>query len=237
MAIRRKNPYKDLEKALGYSFRKRSLLENALMHRSFRFENEGVTIDNQRLEFLGDALLGFITAAYLYEKFKEKDEGILTSFRSRTTSGKALTELASGIQLGEYIKMGKGEERSGGRKRPSNLADALESVLGSAYLDGGIKAVQKMFKKLFVPQLNSLSGDVWADNPKGQLQEYSQRRWKKSPQYRVMRKDGPPHAAIFTAEVLLDSDLSGVGKGRNKQDAETQAAVNVLKRLNHVKKK
>lgn len=236
MAIRRKNPYKDLEKGIGYRFRKRSLLEKALTHRSFRFENDGVTDDNQRLEFLGDAVLGLVTAAYVYETFQDRDEGVLTSFRSQTTSGKVLTDLAGNIYLGEYIKMGKGEESSGGRQRPSNLADALEAIIGAAYLDGEMKAVQRIFKKLFMPHVDSLSGDVWANNPKGKLQEYSQCRWKKSPRYRVMRKDGPPHATIFTAEVLLDDGIRGTGRGRNKQDAETQAAINSLKKLNRRKK-
>ena len=237
MGIRRKNPYKDLEKKLGYGFRKRNLIESALMHRSFRFENNDITVDNQRLEFLGDALLGFLTAAHLYKKFQDRDEGILTSLRSRITSGKALAELAARISLGEYIKMGKGEESSGGRTRSSNLADTLESVVGSVYLDGGMKAVQKVFVKLFVPQLNSLSDDIWAENPKGKLQEYSQRRWKKSPQYLLVHKDGPPHATVFTVEVVLGDDLRGVGKGCNKQDAEMHAATDVLNRLNRHKKR
>jgi len=231
MVSRKKNPNSRLEKAIGYRFRKRSLLDTALIHRSFRFENGEVTSDNQRLEFLGDAVLSFVTAAYVYEKFVGKDEGFLTSLRSRITSGKALAKMARDICLGEYVKMGKGEERSGGRKRPSNLADALEAVVGAAFLDGGMKAVQKILKKLFVPQLDSLSDDVWAENPKGRLQEYSQRTWKKSPRYRVIRKVGPPHAIMFTAKVTLDGGIEGTGRGLNKQDAETKAAAHALSKL------
>ena len=231
MVSRKKNPYSRLEKAIGYRFRKRSLLDTALIHRSFRFENGQVTSDNQRLEFLGDAVLGFITAAHVYERFVGRDEGFLTSLRSRITSGKALAKTARDICLGEYVKIGKGEERSGGRKRPSNLADALEAVVGAAFLDGGMKAAQKILKKLFVPQLDGLSDDVWAENPKGRLQEYSQRTWKKSPRYRVIRKVGPPHATVFTAKVTLGGGIEGTGRGRNKQDAETKAAVDALSKL------
>jgi len=225
---RRKNPYKEIEKNIGYSFRKTSMLETALMHRSFRFENSGITSDNQRMEFLGDAVLGFVMAAHLYEKYDECDEGGLTSFRSQTTNGQVLAELARSVNLGAFIKMGKGEEHSGGRKRASNLADAMESIIGAAYLDGGMKAVLKIFSKLFVPMLGKLSGDVWAGNPKGKLQEYSQKKWKNSPHYRIVSKEGPPHAVLFTVEVELADGSVGMGKGRNKQEAEARAAVDVL---------
>jgi len=225
---RRKNPYKELEKSIGYSFKKTSLLETALMHRSFRFENSGITSDNQRMEFLGDAVLGFVMAAHLYEKHKDADEGDLTSFRSQTTNGQILAELARAVDLGVFIRMGKGEEGSGGRRRESNLTDALESIIGAAYLDGGMKAVLKIFNKLFVPLLGSLNGDVWAGNPKGKLQEYSQKKWKNSPHYSIVSKEGPPHSVLFTVEVELPDGNVGMGKGRNKQEAEARAAADVL---------
>lgn len=206
-------------------------MEDALTHRSFRFENEGVESDNQRLEFLGDAVLGFITAFHVYQEHENEQEGFLTSFRSQITSGKALAKLALEIDLGKYIKIGKGEEQSGGRKRSSTLTDALEAVIGAAYLDGGIKAVQKIFSKLFMPYAESLDDDIAYVNPKGKLQEYSQRAWKTSPHYRIIKKEGPPHETIFTAEVILRSGLTGVGKARNKQEAEARAAREALRRL------
>jgi len=231
MVVARRNPWKNLEKKIGYRFRKRRLLEAALVHRSFRFENRGITMDNQRLEFLGDAVLGFVSAAHLYKVFGDRDEGEMTAFRSRMTSGKALAALAREIELGEWLQMGKGEQRSGGHKRSSNLADALEAVIGAAYLDGGLRAVQKVFKTLFHPLLDGLSDDVWAENPKGKLQEYAQRRWKAGPKYRIVRKDGPPHASTFTVEVSVREHVYGTGKGRNKQAAETHAAEKALKHL------
>ena len=133
-----KHPYRKLERSIGYSFRKRKLLETALIHRSFRFETEGIDSDNQRLEFLGDAVLGFVAGAFVYKRFASKQEGFLTSLRSQIISGKALAEIATKLKLGEYLQVGKGEAKSGGRCRASTLADALEAVIGAAYLDGGI---------------------------------------------------------------------------------------------------
>jgi len=189
------------------------------------------------MEFLGDAVLGFVAAAYLYGKYETCDEGDLTSFRSQLTNGQALAGIAHSAGIGVFIKMGKGEEHSGGRRRESNLADALEAVIGAAYLDGGLKAVQKIFDFLFVPILGKLSGDAWEGNPKGKLQEYCQRKWKCSPHYRIINKEGPAHATIFTVEVAIGDGLTGVGEGRNKQDAETKAASEVLVSLDWQKKK
>ncbi|MCK5850120.1 MAG: ribonuclease III [Kiritimatiellae bacterium] len=229
----KRNPYSVLEKRLGYRFRNKNLLVAALTHRSFRFENREIDEDNQRLEFLGDAVLGYVAAGYLYEEFCDKNEGVLTSHRSRITSGKALASIAKGIGLGEYVKVGHGEEMSGGRDRASNLEDALESVIGAACLDGDIKAVQKIFKELFVPCIESLSEDVWEDNPKGKLQEHSQKLWKTSPRYRVTETEGPAHAAIFRVEVILTDGTCGRGEGSSKQAAERVAAHEALGKLNY----
>ena len=226
-----RSPYSQLEKSIGYRFRKRHLLERALVHRSFRFENPDVSADNQRLEFLGDAALGFVAAAYLHSVFSDQNEGVLTAFRSQVTSGEALAMLAADISLGEHVRMGKGEERSGGRERPSNLAACLEAIMGAAYLDGGIKAVQKIFGKIFVPMLDSLSGDVWEGNPKGKLQEYSQRIWRTGPRYKIRSTKGPAHATTFEVEVVLHDGTSAVGSGSSKQQAERCAAMNALEKL------
>jgi len=231
MVGRKKNPYLELEKKIGYAFRRRELLEVALTHRSFRFENAGVSEDNQRLEFLGDAVLGFLTAAFLYDKHDTSDEGVLTSLRSQTASGKALARFAREAGLGEAVRLGMGEERSGGRKRASLLADTLEAIIGAAYLDGGMKGCGKIFRKLLVPRLEELSGDVWEHNPKGKLQEYSQKRWKKSPVYKVVDRAGPAHATLFTVSVRLENGLHAEGHGQSKQEAETRAAQGLLRKL------
>lgn len=229
--IRRKNPYRALEKAIGYRFRRKGLLETALLHRSYRFENEGISVDNQRLEFLGDAALDLVAAVCLFRAFPEEQEGVLTAYRSQLTSGKALARFASEIDLGEHLRLGKGERLTGGHQRESTLADALESVLGAAYLDGDLKAVMKIFERVFMPHLERLQGDVWAHNPKGRLQEFAQRHWKGEPRYNVIKKKGPAHAAVFTVGVELPDGSRAVGEGRNKQTAEAGAATHLLEQL------
>ena len=183
---RRDDQYRVLEKRIGYRFRSRELLLAALTHRSYRFENDPDGCDNQRLEFLGDAAIGFVAAAYLYKRHPDREEGPLTTFRSRVASGKALAEVASEIGLGDFLRMGRGEENSGGRKRPSTLADALEAVIGAAYLDGKLRAVRRIFRALFIRRLREMETDQWASNPKGRLQELGQRMWKTGPRYRLV---------------------------------------------------
>jgi len=227
----RKNPYKSLEKRLGYRFRNRKMLEAALTHPSFRVESGDDIMDNQRLEFLGDAVLGMAAAAHFYKEMRDIDEGRMTSLRSQITRGHALAGLARSLGVGAFLRMGRGEDGSGGRDRKSNLEDALEAVIGAIYLDGGFKAAQKVFKRVFVPVIDELSDDVWAGNPKGKLQEFSQRRWKESPVYAVLKQEGPPHATKFTVSVTLRDGRSQRGKGRSKQDAERRAAKTLLESL------
>ena len=226
-----KSEYRRLERTIGYTFRRKNLLATALIHRSYRYESAGVETDNQRMEFLGDAALGFVAGAYMYQRYTDRAEGFLTALRSRLTSGKALAAIAQSIELGESIKVGRGEERSGGRGRHSNLADALESVLGAAYLDGGLKAVEKIFKKIFVPVLDEMDDDVWSGNPKGRLQELAQRRHRSAPDYRLVEEKGPSHARLYVVEVEVGGQVVGRGVGRNKRVAEAQAAEKALARL------
>lgn len=226
---RGKGPHAELEKAIGYRFRKQGYLNEALMHRSFRFENSQVGCDNQRLEFLGDAVLGMLAAACIYKRFDGCDEGTLTALRSQVTSGTALAECARALRLGEFLQMGKGEERSGGRTRANILGDALEAVIGAAYMDGGMKACEKIFDKVMIPRIAELNGDVWDTNPKGHLQELAQRRWRISPHYRTVCQEGPAHAAVFTAEVSVRGNVLGQGRGPSKQEAEKQAALIALR--------
>jgi ribonuclease-3 len=227
----KKNPYRDLERRLGYKFRDRSLLERALTHRSYRFENRAVDSDNQRLEFLGDAVLGLEVAACLFRMYADRQEGELTSLRSRVTSGKALARIAGELGLGDFLRMGRGEERNGGRERPSALEDALEAVIGAAWLDGGVRASRKIFHKIFEPQIMALGGDVWADNPKGRLQELAQARWHESPVYIIIEQSGPAHDVVFMVEVRLPDGRRARRSGSSKQKAEIAAARAMLKTL------
>jgi len=227
----RQNPYQELEKRIGYRFRNRGLLRRALTHRSYRFEDEACEEDNQRLEFLGDAVLGMLAASYLFNVASDKAEGTLTSLRSQVASGKSLAAIARDLGLGEFLLMGKGEEKSGGRTRNSTLEDVLEAVIGAVWLDGDAKGAGKLFEQVFVPRFEALSGDVWHGNPKGKLQEYSQARWKSSPCYEVMSEDGPPHATVFTVGVSLPDGTMGVASASSKQAAESKAAAEVLGKI------
>jgi len=226
----RPSPYRCIEQAIGHRFKNRDLLETALTHRSYRFERHGDR-DNQRLEFLGDAALGLAAAACLYEAHADRDEGQLTATRSRVTSGKSLAVAARKLMLGEFLLVGKGEEASGGRHRDSNLEDVFEAVVGAVYLDGGMKAVIRMFRRLFDEAFQGEVVDALTDNPKGLLQAECQRRLKLNPYYRVLDRTGPAHDSVFHVEVLVGEELRQAGSGRTKQEAERSAARAMLAHL------
>ncbi len=226
-----KNPYRDIEKRLGYSFRRRHFLETALLHPSFRFESQDVEHDNQRLEFLGDSVLSLVSTDYLFKTFPDLDEGPLTAIRSRLTSGKALAKVARHIELGNYLKLGKGELKTGGHERASTIADAMEALLGAAYLDGGIKAVALIFKTLFLPMFDISPDDNWIDNPKGELQQITQGKWNTNPEYRLSSQEGPAHARLFTIEVLINGNSMAKVEGSNKREAEQKAAAEAIQHL------
>lgn len=225
-----RNPYRELEAKLGYKFRDRKLLEMALTHRSFRFEQPDLAFDNQRLEFLGDAVLDLALAEHLYRQFPGMDEGFLTAARSRMASGRALAQYAEKVGLGAHLRIGRGEEASGGRTRPSNVADAFEAVIAAAYLDRGWKAVAKVLKTVFVPDCDALAGatDGLMDNPKGRLQELAQREWREGPRYQVVDTSGPPHARVFTVSAELPNGARASASAASKQEAETRAAARLL---------
>lgn len=227
----RKNPYRELEKRLGVRFRNRDLLTTALTHPSGRLETGDTPVDNQRMEFLGDAVLDVLLAEYLYRLFPHHDEGVLTAMRSRVVSGQSLAAYARGIDLGRFLLIGKGEESSGGRNRPSALADALEAVLGAAYLDQGLRGARKVFEAVIVAAGMELDSNRWVGNPKGALQDVVQRRWKAPPVYTMVAADGPSHARVFTAEVILPDGSRTAATGGNKQEAEAEAARACLRRL------
>ena len=224
-----RKPRTDLEKALGYRFRRRALLDLALTHPSFRHE-QGAAADNQRLEFLGDAVLGLVVADHLFTAHESADEGALTELRSSIANTRALARLAQNIELGRHLRLGHGEQQSGGARRATTLADALEAVLGAAFRDGGLKAVQKIFQLLFQP-LFEQPVQTWAENPKGALQELCQRTWKSNPIYRVRRETGPAHDRTYTMDVLRGSEVIGTGTGASKRTAETEAARRALEHL------
>jgi len=225
------NPYRALERKLGYRFKRKKWLTAALMHRSFRFEREGIRMDNQRLEFLGDAALGLVAGEYLFDQFEEIQEGTLTCLRSRMTNGKALAAVGRAIELGEQLKLGKGEQKTGGHYRDSNIEDALEAILGAAYLDGGVKAVRKIFETVFVPFIDIQPDDVWSDNPKGRLQSLAQKYYRANPSYRIVAQHGPAHARVFTVDVGIKDQPLGSGQGPTRREAEQSAAAEAVSKV------
>ena len=228
--IFRPHPLRPLEKKIGYRFWRRSRLAQALTHPSYSHEIDQPTRDNQRMEFLGDAALGLAAAALLFQEQPRADEGDMTKLRSLITSTKALATVAQRVDLGSFIMLGKGELMTGGRQRPSILADALEAVIGAAYIDGGPRAVRAIFRTLFLPMLRELEEAREIENPKGLLQEWAQRERNQNPRYNVVHEEGPAHQRTYTVDVRLGEDVLGRGVGSNKRDAESAAALDALAR-------
>ena len=229
----------ELEKSLGYRFRDRARLENALVHPSYRFEHQSVKADNQRLEFLGDAVLGLLAADHLYKNCDEIDEGRLTVMRSQVASGKALSAIAADIGIDKYLRLGKGESRSGGRTRPGNLEDALEAIFGAAWEDGGLRAATRIFDHLIRPRLLTVDQErvggesIWAGNPKGHLQSVVQTRFKCNVRYTLLSTGGTGHAPTFEVEARVDRENgpAATAVGPSKRKAEAEAATRLLEFL------
>jgi len=221
--------YHKLEKKLKVSFKKEKLLIQAFVHRSYLNEhpNEGF-VSNERLEFLGDAILEFLTSHFLYQKFPNHPEGKLTNLRSKLVCTRSLSKIAKTIGLGEYLLLSRGEEESGGRKNPSLLANTFEAVLGAVYLDQGLAGAKKFLVAHLFPTIKTAK--KYRDY-KSDFQEISQEKFKITPAYKTLRKAGPDHAKIFTAGVYLDKKLWGRGVGKSKQEAEQQAAQKALEKV------
>ena len=221
-----------LEQRLGHVFRQPARLAAALTHRSYSAEAgrpEGV--ENQRLEFLGDAVLGLVAAEWLVAHHADWREGTLTKVRSRLTNAAALARVARRLGLGEFLRLGRGEEQSGGREKTALLADALEAVLGALWLDGGAEAVRGFFARGFAEEIAAAVAAGGDDNPKGDLQERLQQERKESPRYELEEESGPPHARQFKVAVFLGEVPLGEGVGASKREAETNAARQALARL------
>jgi len=217
--------WEDCEKSLGVSFANKSLLKQALTHSSYINENpDFVLLGNERLEFLGDAILDFIVAEKLYKEFPELPEGKLTAIRASLVCRDALTEVASSLGLGDYLLLGRGEEASKGRTKPSNLANAMEAVIGAIYLDQGMVKTRKFVLSRLRPRLRKIKAGKITLNYKALLQEFVQRKKTLTPVYRLVEITGPGHEKQFTAEVMVGDEVLGKGTGKNKKSAEMEAA-------------
>ncbi|TAL10949.1 MAG: ribonuclease III [Nitrospirae bacterium] len=222
----------EIQRRLAYRFRQPRLLLEALTHRSYLNEARGSgEADNERLEFLGDAVLGLVVSEYLLHAFPGAAEGALSKLRARLVSEKTLARVANGIGLGEPLRLGRGETKTEGRSKPSILADALEAVIAGVYLDGGLGAATACVKAAFRDELASCDRSLAKGDPKTDLQELCQRDFGMLPQYRTVRATGPDHEKLFEVEILIRGDRYGVGTGKSKKDAEQAAARQALAQL------
>ena len=213
---------KTLEEKLGYTFRDPALLENALTHSSCANESRGKLQSNERLEFLGDSILGMVVAEHLFRNHPELPEGDLTRTRAALVCEDSLVEVAEALGLGDYLKLGKGEEAGGGRNRPSIRADAVEAVLAAVYLDGGIGSARKIIQKYILSK--EISGRKTVRDYKTALQELVQRESGQVLKYCLTGEDGPDHNKRFFVDVQLNGNAVGSGEGRSKKEAEQMAA-------------
>lgn len=217
-----------LEQRIDYKFRNSLLLAEALTHPSLAYETQRPHFDNQRLEFLGDAVLQLALTDHLYNLFPGFAEGDLTKLRARLVSKQALTRFAKQIHLGEFVLLGKGEESSGGRKRASTLADAFEAILGAIYLDGGFEVARDIVLRVAEQEIQKITQEPEERNPKGRLQELLQAILPESPIYRVTSETGPDHDKQFEVEVTWQGKILACGRGRNKKEAEAAAAAKAM---------
>jgi ribonuclease-3 len=222
----------ELEQKLGVVFHDKSLLQRSLTHRSYLNEHpEFLLEDNERLEFLGDAVLDFVTGAYLYHRFPELREGPLTSLRSVLVRRSTLARFARQWDLGCHLLMGHGEAESGGRNRPATLCAAFEALVGALYLDQGLGSVQHLIEPLIVPEISHTLQDRLDKDPKSHLQEIAQARMHRTPRYVTVAERGPDHAKEFTVQVTIGGLVYGQGTGASKQLAAQDAARAALEQI------
>ena len=219
--------FTEFEEKLGYSFKDKNLLELALTHSSFANENK-LKKNNERFEFLGDSVLGFVTAEYLFNEFKNRPEGEMTKLRAAVVCEKSLFKFAELIDLGKYILLGRGEDSTGGRNRPSVVSDAFEAVIAAIYIDGGMEAVKPYILRFIKDAVKRETS--FKDN-KSLLQEEIQKVKGNILAYEEVGEEGPDHDKTFVFRVKLNGEVIGEGKGKSKKEAEQNAAGNALDKL------
>jgi ribonuclease-3 len=229
------NNIRSIEAALGLEFNDYSLLTRALTHRSYLNENPGEALeDNERLEYLGDAVLDFVVAAYLYHRFPEMREGELTMLRAALVRTRTLAAIASDLSLGESLRLGHGEAESGGRQRLANLCAGFEALVGALYLDQGLAAVEPWIHELITPHLKRIIAEAAHRDAKSEFQIWAQSRYNATPRYEVVEDEGPDHDKLFTVAVLVEDETWGVGQGGSKQKAAQAAAAAALAKAEEV---
>lgn len=218
---------KELENNIGYTFKNKTLLKNALTHSSYANEKKGEAVCNERLEFLGDSVLSIIVSDYIYKNFPNLPEGQLTRLRASLVCEKTLCAFSKELGIGDYLLLGKGEKANHGNERASILADAFEAILAAIYLDGGFEPAKKHVLRFVKEELSHMEHEAFKDY-KTELQEIIQRNPEEQLSYVLIGESGPDHDKTFTVEVHLNSNVIGTGSGRNKKNAEQAAARKAL---------
>lgn len=227
-----KKSFLELEKAIGYTFKNKDLLKNALIHRSFGNEHTKYKkVNNERLELLGDAVLDLIVTEYLYKTYPSALEGELAKLKAMVVSEPVLAKISKKLKYGEYLMLSKGEELTGGRERNSILGDVFEAILGAIYLDSDFITAKEIAMKHLKYHIEHINENEDILDFKTILQEYSQKEFKIIPVYKVVNEDGPDHLKTFEVVVTITEDLKGFGKGKNKKSAEQSAAKDICKRM------
>ncbi|MBN2430486.1 MAG: ribonuclease III [Acidobacteria bacterium] len=227
-----------LEKALGYSFRQKTLLRQALTHRSFVNENQDLGLrHNESLEFLGDSVLGFVISTHLFQIFPNSSEGQLSRYRSFLVSGNHLIQLARDLDLGRYLLLGRGETKTLGYEKKSILTDTLEAIIAAMYLDGGLRSARSFIRRIFRKAFRELQEDeMCLHDYKTQLQEYLAETLNQAPRYVTIGEEGPDHDKIFYVQIEVNGELLGRGHGQSKKEAQRMAARETLALLKKQKK-
>lgn len=221
----------DLQKTINVTFKDTAILSQAFIHRSHLNEARHLSGSNERLEFLGDAVLSFLTSEYLYKTYPDFPEGTLTNIRSGLVKTQSLAAVAKKLGLGDLLQLSHGEEASGGRNNPSLLADVFEALLGAMYLDQGIECARTFLETYLFPNAKDIVENKSYIDYKSLLQEIIQQESRVSPTYRVVKSEGPDHAKTFWIEVVANNTALGAGSGKSKQEAEQAAAASALEKM------
>jgi ribonuclease-3 len=222
----------EIEGRLGYMFEDKELLVEALTHRSFYYENPNTsTAHNERLEFLGDSVLGLVIVEFLFLSDKNLTESVMAKIKSYLVKEAVLSEIAGSLSLGKYLRLGKGEEATGGRTKKSLLSDTIEAVLGAIYLEGGYQKAQEVVLRLFREKIDSIMQTTVFADYKTELQEKTQLLFSTLPEYRLIKQEGEEHKKVFTIAVYVDGKKFGSGTGRSKKEAQTFAAKEAMSKL------
>lgn len=224
---------KELQSIIKVEFNDISLLNQSLTHTSYAYElnsNNGIC-QNERLEFLGDVVLGLVVSEYIYKKYPDYMEGDLAKIRAKVVSRPILAKLSKHLNIGKYLLLGKGEEMTGGRTRHSILADTFEAVIGAVYLDSGLEISRVFILRYFEEEIEKITENVHVQDYKTDFQEFTQKRFRTLPVYKVLSREGPDHNRIFEIAVMVKGKTWGIGRGRSKKGAEQQAAFSALQQI------